>query len=363
MALFGIGDLLGIADCVGDEGYREGELIRASAVKQASLIRQATAILIAVDNSFRVIENYRKQRDIADRSTRMSEEQQSHLENTYWPRELQFLNEFANPEERESVEVMGRRYAGRMVASIADVFAKKEKQMRCDRSRYCASDYTRQWMNLQMQKAYGISQARVMGRTIAFAQFRAYKDTDDQRRRQAIMVGKGLVGQAAALMQNAARGLANAGSVAAAGLNQALEGVGAAFQYRGPSSAEFFNTNMNTAQQGQGRQQQFAPAYGEQSIGGAFGFDSSQAAFSQIDASNQVFTQQADTLGTDSSAGMFHNRQAERQNEADVGNRDRARTGIMIYPFVDSDGDVGQITVKMTDFPLTFVDDKQPGEK
>lgn len=355
------------ADCLGDEGYKDGERLRADAVQQAARIRQATAILIAVDNAFRVIDNFKKQRDVADRMLKIAEEQQDHMENVYWPRELQFLEEFANPEEQESIEVMGRRYAGRMVATIADAFAKKERQMRCDRSRYCASDFTRQWQNLQLQKAFGISQARVLGRNIAFAQFRSIYDRDNQRRQQAIMVGKGLMGEAANLMAKAAAGLANAGAVAAQGMNQALAGVGAAFQYRGPSNAEFARDSMRSAQMTQ-QDQQYAPGYwtggatGSNQIAGAFGFDSSQAVFTQQDSSNMVFNNQADSLYTDHSAGMFYNRQAEVMNEGNVGNRDRARTGEHTYVFTDSDGDVGQITVKMTDFPLNFVDDKQPGE-
>jgi len=78
-----------------DFGYTAGEGTRTSAADTASFIRQAAAGLIAIDNANRLVDNYRKQRDIQDRMLDISEEQQLHLETVYWPREIQFLNEFS----------------------------------------------------------------------------------------------------------------------------------------------------------------------------------------------------------------------------------------------------------------------------
>ena len=358
------------SDCVGSQGYTEGEKLRADAVRQASLIKKATAAVIAIDNAMRVIDNYNMQRDIANRTTKIAEEQQGFMENTYWPRELEFLEEFANPEERETVEVMGRRIAGRMVSQVANAFAKKEAEIRCNASRYCASAYAKAMQDLFLNRSFAIAQARTLGRNIAFAKWQQYDGLDDSRRREAIAVGKGLIGSSATLMQQAGQGLAAAGSNATAGLNNALAGLGAAFAYRGPSPTEFYNRTAYNAGIME-TQQGYAPGY-TQNIGysqapfaaptGAFGAASSMDSFNSIDGASQIVLQGTQPTLTYRSAGTFEHRQSEMHQEADVGNQDRARTGEHTYTFRDSRGDTGQITVKTSDFPLNFVDDKQPGE-
>lgn len=111
-----------------DFGYIAGEGARTTAADAASIIRQVAAGLIAIDNANRLVENYKKQRDIQDRMLEISEQQQMHMEQVYWPRDIQFLNEFSVGEAIEAVETMGRRYAGRLVSTVAGAFAPKLKE-------------------------------------------------------------------------------------------------------------------------------------------------------------------------------------------------------------------------------------------
>lgn len=359
------------SDCVGGEGYKRGEKLRADAVRQASLIRGATAAIIAVDNAMQVIDNYSRQRDLANRTTKMAEEQQKHMEETYWPRELEFLNEFANPEEREEVEVLGRRISGRLVSQVANAFAKKEAEIRCNASRYCASGYAKAMQDLFLNRSFAIAQARTLGRNIAFAKWQQYEGLDDSRRREAIALGKGLVGSSASLMKQAGQGLANAGSNAAAGLNNALAGLGAALAYRGPSPMEFYSRNIYNAPITE-TQQSYAPGYSQApfsaptgafaSPANTFGIESSFSDFNGVNTASQVVTQGPPPDLEIRSVSNFSNRQSEMHHEAAVGNQDRARVGEHTYTWRDSRGDTNQLTIKMSDFELGFVDDKQPGE-
>ena len=199
--------------CMDGSGYESGEKIRTAAVSQAAMIRRVAALAIAIDNALQAVANYKKQRDIAKRSLAISKAQQKQLQDVYWPRELEFLAEFGTPEAIETVEVMGRRYGGRLLASIAGAFAKALREARCGGSRYCTSANRKMVQDLLLARSTAMANARVLGRNIAFAEFQARTDTNFNRRMQAIAIGRGLMGDAAKLLQNAAGGLASAGNI------------------------------------------------------------------------------------------------------------------------------------------------------
>lgn len=210
-----------------DGGYIVGEGARTSAADTASFIRQAAAALIAIDNANRLVDNYRKQRDIQDRMLDISEEQQKHLEDVFWPRDIQFLTEFSVGEPIEAVETMGKRYAGRLVATVAGAFAPKLREAKCSAPRYCTSATSKGLQDLLMARSAAMANARVLGRNIAFAEYQARNDVNVERRMQAIAIGRDLMQQAANLYASAGQGLAAAGSILSGQMSKALE----AFQY------------------------------------------------------------------------------------------------------------------------------------
>lgn len=214
-------------ECLGDKGYQEGEGIRKSGVETAALIRQIAAAAIAIDNANRLVDNYKALRDISDRSLKIAEKQQQQLKDVYWPRELEFLQEFGTPEAIEEIEVMGKRYAGRLVAAVAAAFAKELRKLRCNASRYCTSAYSKSFQDLIQTRSTAIAGARVLGRNIGFAEFQARTDTNFERRMQAIALGRGLMNEAAKLLTKASGSLASATAQTASQLSSALE----AFSY------------------------------------------------------------------------------------------------------------------------------------
>jgi hypothetical protein len=223
--------------CLNDIGYVPGEVIRSGAVNAAALIRQAVAAVIALDNANRLIDNYKDQRDISRRTLAIAQQQQRQLREVFWPREQQFLAEFSNPEALETVEAMGRRYAGRLVATVAGAFAKQIKAVRCGMSRHCTSANKKVMQDILLARAGAIANARVLGRNIAFAEYQAREDTNYERRMQAVSMGRNLMGQAANLYQSAGQGLASIGNVLSGQLSSALESFGYARRDYSNSSA------------------------------------------------------------------------------------------------------------------------------
>ena len=263
-----------------DGGYITGETLRTGAAKTASFIRQAAAALIAIDNANRLVDNYKMQRDIQDRVLKMSEEQQKHLETVFWPRELQFLNEFSAPEAIEAVETMGRRYAGRLVATVAGGFAQKLKEARCNAPRYCTSAANKNLQDLLMARSAAMANARVLGRNIAFAEYQARNDRNLERRMQAIAIGRDLMQQAASLYAAAGQGLAAAGGLLSSQMSKALESFNYARNFREDIRADAYDRARQTQETRAPGQGPTAPmdSFGKP-LGAAlqetFGYDSS----------------------------------------------------------------------------------------
>lgn len=305
-----------------DFGYVAGETARTSAADTASFIRQAAAGLIAIDNANRLVDNYRKQRDIQDRMLDISEEQQKHLEEVYWPREIQFLNEFSVGEAVEAVETMGKRYAGRLVSTVAGAFAPKLKEAKCSAPRYCTSATTKGLQDLLMARSVAMANARVLGRNIAFAEFQARHDVNVERRMQAIAIGRDLMQQAANLYASAGQGLAAAGSILSGQMSKALE----AFQYARNFRDDLRADAYDSARRAQGVQ---APRQGATApmgpdgrpVGTAlqetFGYDSSMRATFDKDAS-RTFKNQSEKI-IDPTQTLFADQQRDSLNSGPIG--------------------------------------------
>jgi len=215
-----------MANCYGDIGYTIGEGIRGSATGIVALAKQATSAIIAIDNANRLVDNYRDQRDIAQRAQDIAEAQQVQLETVFWPREAEFLAEFSTAEPIESVEVMGARYAGRLLSSLASAFAKELHLLRCSARRHCTSANQKQLQDLLLARGVAMANARVIGRNIGFAEFQARTDINLSRRMQAVAMGRGLINDAMTLLRAAGAGYAGAGQELSRQFNNSIGQLG-----------------------------------------------------------------------------------------------------------------------------------------
>lgn len=365
------------SNCLGDQGYKQGEVIRAQAAKSAALIRQVAAVAIALDNANQLVENYKDQRDISDRALKIAEKQQKHISETFWPREEQFLAEFSTPEPIEAVAVMGRRYGGRLASMVSGGFAQQLREARCSFQRHCTSANKKLIQDLLMARSIGIANARALGRSIAFAEFQARNDVNYERRMQAVAMGRGLMQQAATLYENAGKGLASAGQMIKNDLNQALELFGYSRRDYRNAQGGAPGGYQSVLMQGQSEYAQRSINNGPSQVASGvssqrwdgslaqFGYGSAMNSFTSLNASNTFGEYQVNSSWNLSERGQpspWVFQQAERQmNEADVGNRNLARFGTHEYAVKGITG--GSVTVSMGDFPLYFADEYNPGDK
>lgn len=346
-----------MANCVGDSGYTSGETIRSSAVAAAALARQVAAAAIAIDNANRLIDNYKDQRDISQRSLDIAREQQNQLRTVFWPREAQFLAEFSTPEAVEAVEVMGARYAGRLVSTVAGTFAAQLKDARCSFRRYCTSANHKLIQDLLAARAVAMANARVLGRNIAYAEFQARNDMNLSRRMQAVALGRGLINQAMSLYQAAGRGLANAGETLAGQFNTAFEAFGYYNQERRAARGrldelQMADSNIKTPDVAR------MPGTVPPQTFTKFGLESSMERMRSLDASD-VMKGDESGLSATSKPNVFKDLQSEKHNDSKIGNNDLAPSGRFTFPVI---GAPGTVTIDMSVFPLKYVDDKTEGD-
>lgn len=353
---------------VSNDGYKKAEKIRADAVTDATNIRRIGAIAIAIANATEVISNYRKTRDLADRSLKIAEEERQHVRTVYWPYELKFLQEFGTPEEVETAEAYGRRFAGRLIPPVARAFAQAMQKTKCQASRYCSSQFVQIMQTLYQAQSTAITNAKIMGYIAGFNYAQSKKDLNDERRRQAIGIGKGLFGQAANLYKAALGSLTQGLQGSFEGLNNALESFGYAERHTLQSvpSIEHYYPEWEGTTVGMGEY-------------GGYGFDSTRARRSTVSddfslkgvrlgnasAQDAVMDTSARGVQSNDDANIwnqpYHNfatMQKEDWNEAIIGTVDSVREGSHTYNGTDSDGDHFSITVRMSDFTGRIGTDK-----
>ena len=215
--------------CATDAGYISAETTRFAATTTAARIRQATAVLQFSLNAADALSNYKKLADVSSRGIAVEEQQHAHVRDNYWPRETQFLNEFTAPTVWEDQAVLARRYAGRMWASAAPSFAKVLKELEVNRQRYHGVSYFRAVQEVITTRGQTKANIFALADRIAYAEVQAFNDRDFDRRKAAIAMRQGLIGQAASLLGQAAKGLAAAGEDNLYGASSALQG----FKYYG----------------------------------------------------------------------------------------------------------------------------------
>jgi hypothetical protein len=209
--------------CVTAEGYKIAEGIRQSAVSFAASLQQSVAVAQFALSAVDAVNNFKKLSSISSRGIAIEEQQQDRLKNVFWPREDQFLAEFTTPTAVESQSVLAKRYAGRMWAPYANVYAKELKKLECSKARYCGNAYLRAVQEVMVARGTARANFLMVADKIAQAEIEAFKDRDFTRRKDAIALYRGLIGEASSLMQAAANGLGAAGQEAANLASNALK--------------------------------------------------------------------------------------------------------------------------------------------
>jgi hypothetical protein len=218
--------------CVTAAGYAAAESARFGALSTAATIKQVVAVAQFALNAADAIKNFKKLRDVSSRGVSIEEEQQGHLKNTFWPAELQMLDEFTQATPWEEQSVLSKRYAGRMWAPLAVGFAREIRKMECDKPRYCSNAFVKKMQEMMVQRSATRANVTLLADRIAFYEIQAVKETDIERRKQVIAIRQGLISQAASLMSAAAKGFAGAGANAMGAVNNAISTFGHAMGER-----------------------------------------------------------------------------------------------------------------------------------
>ena len=213
--------------CISNSAYATAQKSKTTAVLINAGLKSGQYIAEAVTSGQDLIANYRKQHELAKRAQAIAEAIQGQ-QSMFWAAEQQFKNEFIVPEPIEDVEVMGRRYAGRLVSSVLGAFASKIHEVKCNMNRYCTSANQKALQDIYLMRSFAVSAARTLGRNIAFAEYQARTDLNWERRKQAAALGRKLTGDASGLIKSAGEGLASIGAGHERSLNSALTAGGRA---------------------------------------------------------------------------------------------------------------------------------------
>ena len=370
----------GLGSCMGDSGYTKGESIRSKAIRVAALAKKATVGLMAIDDANQMVENYQKKNAIQDQMVAIEEEQQQHLQNVYWPRELEFLEEHCTPQEIETAGEYGRRHSGRLMATVARSFAEETRKLERCSPRYCTTFNRKRLQDLYLAYSDAMGYAKILGRIMGFLDVQRKKDVNFERKLQALGLGKGLLRQAAQLYGQTISGLDALGDQLSNNLSQSLTLFGMADQRRQMASQRL-DTIRDAERAGFGKQGTDPldtavniEALGFEGLGvmrdpTANWFKSWSTTESFLNTEQPDFTFENDPVGdmmvapgvpaTIGAQDLMWGMSKERGNEGDVGNRDRVRMGQYTYHGYDG----YPITVKMSDFEVDFADHMQPGEK
>lgn len=218
--------------CVTAAGYSAAEAARFGALSTAATIKQVVAVAQFALNAADAIKNFKKLRDVSSRGVSIEEEQHGHLKNTFWPAELQMLDEFTQATPWEEQSVLSKRYAGRMWAPLAVAYAREIRKMECDKPRYCSNAFVKKMQEMMVQRSATRANVTLLADRIAFYEIQAVKETDIERRKQVIAMRQGLIQQAASLMATAAKGFAGASANALGAVNNAISTFGHAMGER-----------------------------------------------------------------------------------------------------------------------------------
>jgi len=338
----------GCTSCMGSSGYTSGERVRSTAATVAFVAKQVAVVANAYANAETLIESYKHQREVAHRSTRIMEQQHGQMKNEYWPRELDFLSEFGAAEPIETVEQMGRRYAGRLVPRAAAPFAKLMHETKCNASRYCTSKFTKQTQDLAIMRATAIANARVIGRNNGFIERERREEVNFTRRMQAVGLGRGLMNQAAGLMKGAADQYNANMQTSMTGLSENLRAFGRNIEERRGQQATTVggqpmpDPQSNVMDSGAQQQQLNNASTNHPAVGPA-----GQSLSGAISSGTNIYSD------NQSKPDLY----SQTINNGQVGDRMLVPTGAVQYMIPTAWGPT-QVVVDMAHFGWAFVDDK-----
>jgi hypothetical protein len=218
--------------CVSKDGYEKAETDRFAALSFAATLKASVATAQFALNANDAIQNFKKLRNVSSRGVSIEEEQHGHLKNTFWPAEVQMLDEFTQATPWETQAVLAKRYAGRMWAPIAVGFAREIRKMECEKPRYCSNAFVKKMQEMMVQRSATRANVTLLADRIAFYEIEAVRETDIERRKQVIATRQGLIAQAASLMGTAAKGFAGANANAMGAVNNAISTFGHAMGER-----------------------------------------------------------------------------------------------------------------------------------
>jgi hypothetical protein len=365
--------------CISNSVYSEAEGIRTRAVQINAFLKSAQLIYEAARNGQDLIDNYRKQHELAKRAQALAEAMQGQ-QSMYWGAENQFKNEFTNPEPIEDVEVMARRYGGRLVSSVLGGFASKIHEVKCNMNRYCTSANMKALQDIYLMRSFAVASARTLARNIAHAEWQARNDLNWERRKQAAALGKKLSGDASGLIKSAGQGLASIGAGYEQGLNSALKAAGLAMIRPDLAPENRANAGMvddggyNFAQEMSNSASQnndeynYVPAAPYQSNYGnpMYGPEASGSLNSLATTlSGNETLPPADLLGSNDLTGSTITDGEEMPsvyndglNQNNNGPQDRVRIGKIRFPVI---GGFGNVEVDMSKFPVGYADHLETG--
>jgi hypothetical protein len=350
--------------CISNSAYTTAENLRTSAALTNAGLKAFQLGYEAYRSGQDLIDNYRKQHELAKRAQDIAEAIQGQ-QSMFWAAENTFRDEFTQPEAVEDVEVMGRRYAGRLVSSVLGGFANKIHEIKCSMNRYCTSANMKALQDIYLMRSFAVSTARTLGRNIAHAEYQARTDLNWEKRKQAAALGRKLTGDGASLIASAGRGLASIAAGHEQSLNSALQAAGLALTRPDlnpdrPGSRDLagvMNSDDPTYQSG-------AAVYGPnpdstyQSNNGSQMYGPSALAVSIQGNETQP---PADLLGSgdqlNTTAGAYSDDQdlyRDGSNQNFNGPVDKVRRGSVVFDVVGGNG--GKVRVDMDKFEVGYAD-------
>jgi hypothetical protein len=352
--------------CISNSAYSTAENLRTGAALTNAGLKSFQLLYEAAKSGQDLIDNYRKQHELAKRAQAIAEAIQGQ-QSMFWAAENTFRDEFTQPEPIEDVEVMGRRYSGRLVSSILGKFAEKIHEVKCSMNRYCTSANMKALQDIYLMRSFAVSAARTLGRNIAHAEYQARTDLNWEKRKQAAALGRKLAGDGASLIASAGRGLASIGAGHEQSLNSALQAAGLAMTRpdlspERPGSRE--SAGMMESDNYQSGNAVYGPNAGStyQSNNGAqmYGADASY----QSNGGQPMYGLEqppADLLGSNdqlnTSSGAYSDDQdlyRDGSNQNFNGPVDKVRRGSVVFDVVGGNG--GKVRVDMDKFEVGYAD-------
>lgn len=204
-----------MSNTITDRGYKSAQTVIIDAVKVASLAKEAASIAALASNMELMVSNASAQQKIKKRSLAIEQSKQKHAEDVYWPKETSFGEEYAGPQalqrEIEDVSVLGKRYAGRLLAIVNYKYSVRESKLEANKYRYETSTWESALTDLYIEKTREQVNARVIARLIAESEYQAKTDVNYARALQALSTIYGMQADPASFLSTATRILGYSG--------------------------------------------------------------------------------------------------------------------------------------------------------